>query len=1425
MPSETISIVTLPNGFTANNQALRLSLYITPRLSGAAKLTSFPDFLNWPHTLKAAGLKVTLQCAGKQTTVTVDTTPLDEALWTAVFNKDTFVAAFQRTDYSNRLILSYPVAEALTSIKNLYQYAAFHNPVLTFGERGLREYVTGFRVSGQGGDPAYLRAYERLQAWREQLDLANTELLSYAQPAPQNDGDVPTSVQLVNSSQTNAVARRFDLYTTMPPAPGRPPLPQTPQDFSQVLDFHQAIASLQSYPQLLRAFGLVIDIDVPLGFVATSPDPTGFLRIAVTAFTPGTSLAIVPEWNFPLTAYLRSTDQFSAAPAAQPGFREDIANGLLQLWPGLFYLVQPDIDGAMFKTIALAENFASSGATRERVASGLTALRSGGMSLVASGRGIQLVNSISQAKKFNDAVDSGKNLPQPLIARDLIRGYRIDLWSSHDRKWHSLHRRNGHYTFGESNSVSFKTVDEEGFNQLTAAQPADDPTRPPDPPIDPNLPPSSTDLYLHERIARWTGWSLSVPRPGRSLNRSPDPHKALDDDPTVDEPTTPFQMRKQFRVVKGSLPELRFGRSYRVRARTVDVAGNSILLREDQPGDSGIPSNLEGTPYLRYEPVPAPDVAYRELDNKNGSSLDRIVIRTRNTDPSLDTKPTAETAERHIVPPRIDVKMAEHHGMFDNASGKLKGDQATYDLIVAKDAGKLPTQDAGDAQHTKVPVVPDPIIALPYLPDPFSHGAALRDLPDTPPNTNGTIKASKLSYAIPPDAPERPGSVTLIPFGHKWPDLQSFRFKLVEGTGAPTWDATGHELTVSVPKATTLAIPVSSYLGANDLRAMGVWEWIKQYVDALNADYLSKGANDPFLAQELNSVAEFFELVTRYALEGGHWALTPSHILTLVHAVQQPIGIPYFDEIPVRQTGPAVLLSEPNSPFQLVTAWRAPASKKASLIGGLTINGASTVKVDIVGQWTDPVDTGSGDPSTIHNSTHVDEVPLPTTREGVLIAPGVEPRHVGYYLPEDDAIWFANDGEQTGTESSPIAPGLAAPQHDFGDTRHHIVEYKAIATSRFRDYFPTGPDDQFTRTSHAITVDVPSSSRPLAPSVLYVVPTFGWTRELSTNIQTSVRSGRGLRVYLGRPWYSSGVDELLGVVTWPEFTPAPTDDDREAYKPFFTQWGLDPIWQARPIASVPTIGDFANAIATGTGLQLDGAAGALFDVAGHPVQFDKPKNAWYCDIILDESATYAPFIRLALARYQPHSVPGAELSRVVLADFAQLTPDRSVVVTREPFDVRTLRVVVAGLAPEAPNRNRIDIRVQKRVVTSPSEELGWQDAATADVTITPQSPAPSGPDAALWYGTVTFSNDPQPNEYRLLIAEYELIPKDFDLILLAQREKVTVQEIHARLEVPGFPGMKSSRTFPFPPPLGERLIYLDSIPIVLRQLQKPKARI
>src|SRR5207244_7353437 len=54
-----------------------------------------------------------------------------------------------------------------------------------------------------------------------------------------------------------------------------------------------------------------------------------------------------------------------------------------------------------------------------------------------------------------------------------------------------------------------------------------------------------------------------------------------------------------------------------------------------------------------------------------------------------------------------------------------------------------------------------------------------------------------------------------------------------------------------------------------------------------------------------------------------------------------------------------------------------------------------------------------------------------------------------------------------------------------------------------------------------------------------------------------------------------------------------------------------------------------------------------------------------------------PFIRLALARYQPVSVGGTHLSNVVLADFMSLAPDRWLNVT-QTNDERVRRVAVFG---------------------------------------------------------------------------------------------------------------------------------------------------
>ena len=122
----------------------------------------------------------------------------------------------------------------------------------------------------------------------------------------------------------------------------------------------------------------------------------------------------------------------------------------------------------------------------------------------------------------------------------------------------------------------------------------------------PSIPSSSPNLYLSESLFRWEGWSLCVPRPVTRLNTGNIPEKYR---PQTD---TEFQMESSFSVVKGSLPSLRFGNKYGLRARVVDLAGNSITLEEanDIINNDGYSNATPLQSYLRFEPISAPAIVY-----------------------------------------------------------------------------------------------------------------------------------------------------------------------------------------------------------------------------------------------------------------------------------------------------------------------------------------------------------------------------------------------------------------------------------------------------------------------------------------------------------------------------------------------------------------------------------------------------------------------------------------------------------------------------------------------------------------------------------------------------------------------------------------------------------------------------------------------
>jgi hypothetical protein len=560
-------------------------------------------------------------------------------------------------------------------------------------------------------------------------------------------------------------------------------------------------------------------------------------------------------------------------------------------------------------------------------------------------------------------------------------------------------------------------------------------------------------------------------------------------------------------------------------------------------------------------------------------------------------------------------------------------------------------------------------------------------------------------------------------------------------------------LTVHLPKSATAQVALSCYLNPADLSVMGVWGWMRELFEAAQL----AAAQNPVAATEVNVVSDLAALVTRLVLEGGHEMITPARTLTLVHAVQQPLCRPIFVQLPaIHRPSQPYLASALRNLFTPVTAWRSYGSHDAVLLGGLEVHGQSSAQIDLQARWLEETDDPTQPaPTKSWASDHVVTISLSNLAGGPIFADATQNRMVAVYIPQTNTLWFSAPFDELAGVTTPSA--VAAPLHRFADTKHRWVYYQAVATSRFREYFPQA-GTVFTRSSDPLLVDIPSSARPVAPDVAYVVPTFGWEEQETTNVKTSVRFGNSLRVYLHRPWLSSGANELLGLVLWPLGNPAPDYRTREQYKPFLTQWGNDPIWQSGTLEPIPSWADFPGAAQIGKGLMLEETA-QPFDVAGHKVAFDKQRGLWYCDITFGNLPAYAAFVRMALARYQPHSIQGVELSRVVLADFAQLAPNRSAFLSIDPADPRRARLVIGGLAPEGPTQSQITVTVEARNPHIASD-LGWEKAPAGAVQVIEDAPAPAEPGAALWSGTIVFARRPLAGEFRIVVREYEVIPGD-----------------------------------------------------------------
>jgi hypothetical protein len=1362
----------LPNGGPA--AAFKLSIFLSPRLEGEGPTGFLQDYTlgNWAAEMLAQfsvndTLLIELGAAGGPQLI-AHVTPefisgLDPALWDAIFPPpNTLVTPRVFKDMSKRWIRSYPVKPIEQYIDDLYNTVANDYPDEfpdLKGNHPINELLVALGrvkplIDGALPGPRHWprpRQYPQVpprgstthpdREIEQQLALRMAELNSAVPMA-----EIFQAIRFYkrgNQSPYRSADLEYDENLVRP-------LPVVP-----VIDFHKALAALGDHPFLLRKLGLIIDCTL-------EPNPVIFNNTRMHLFMkpgPGTVGGLTPWTQYQINALS------GFRPAPDPS--GDLLHGLLKLDGPKFDVIQTDPDGNVlkvydfavnmlnYKNVLLAQKNQNPEAKTSKAPepTSVPALRSGGLMVLRGARDDKLFATVARQAIFESSPNNAT-----LLADDVVRGYRIDVWFRGN--WYSLCRRTGRY---ELAGFEFdQPGPDEGY--LKAESASSDPEEIPEGQQQP-------DLYVHETMVAWRNWSLVAAMPGQTIEPVRQPQKRQKEVVVhkLPEPGAGFDIATFFRAERLSLPPLRYGDEYKFRARMVDLAGNSwapspsVLFPVPDP--EPVPAGTGESPlirYLRHDPVPAPMLIVPE-PFKEGESMETIAIRSRG-----GTMPAPlpngwdalfnSSRLRWVAAPKTTVGDAEAHGKFDTLFNQ---DPDISRILLAKEAGSfddLPTATIVDRLgnvvdpetlpstwkkgdplpdgeyfiHTEDPVL------LPYLPDPLAHGVAL----------------------MPKDGTN---SVHYRPFaGTAWPDAEPFKLMLLPAPGpTPSINTASPNLELLVPKGHMLTVRYASTVvppgGATTSPPEGELDLMARWHGMSSA---AGGGQD------------------KTRMHGyQHWMLTPFRTLTLVHAVEKPLRPPTI-----------VSLDASRSLGETFVVFRN---------GNLDVHPQSTGEVELRARWVDFYDDPKSDkdPYTVNKDGHVLDRNVDYTEDPVYIPP-----------------------------TPPIGVPPERIKHEFGDTKHRWVWYRGIATTRYREFFPhalanyhvlephplypditlkrglmtnEGDEYEFPQGGELLPINVKSSARPEPPEPLYVVPTFKWVDTANGR----VRQGRGLRIYLARGWYSTGEDEQLGVVILPSNAP----QDIDPFRGYVTQWGSDPMFNRSGPSTAVQPGNFTSDPeqpethpypVTGNLRLAESTASTVLFVRVVPFDpiYDPARKLWYVDLVMQPANLFNTFIRLALCRYQEHSLPTVEISKVVRTEFAQLLADRTAslifnasditVVLYGPASRNKLGVQAANSAPPGggpppslpglpslganPNAGK-GRRVRAQIESRPSGtsgDLGWEAVAGGTVELPSYTEATGiDPFTVYWIGTVRWPRTDLPpgHEYRLALLESEVWETDEDV--------------------------------------------------------------
>ena len=1047
------------------------------------------------------------------------------------------------------------------------------------------------------------------------------------------------------------------------------------------LEFHATITNLAAHPELLRLLGLVVDVEFPL----PAATPTGVtVRTNYAGMFPG---AAGPAFQVRFGTMVDA--DFRPLPNPDPQYTDQL-EGFLPLGDGEYAASSVDTLVASQRLGGFRSTSSANGHEAP-----LPAMREHGISVIRKDMRTVLRQKFIRQFEIEEQIrDQLANPSLPAIrtfAEDITQGQRYDARETGNTSWRSIFERHAPEGYVFPSDVSVPALDvtpdaDEGWQGFTLMTEAN--------PVIETIPEKGlkdrTPQRIHDAIFRWNGWSAATRMPGRMLDgASGVAVEQQDNAPGEDDPV---QFKVDYRPVPATLPLLRYGHTYDLRARCVDFAGNSRIPSDTNPTAAEITET-----FGRLQPVEPPTVVRRSARPIPGVGDNTTTIVIKSEHDQADG--TVDPSDRLLFPPRLSQHRVELH---DLPNGGI--DPATYRFLAQRDAKDLTSQTVEDPLSGEIiagELVDDEVEpgrrrpTARYLVDPVVAGAALEGLP----GATDTV---------------------VVPYGGQWPNPKAIRFQLkagdrdprVFGRNAPT------SVRVWLPKACTATVSASSALDEFLITHFKLWHELS---DADRAD------------------------LRDLIVDGRHWMISPRDVITLVHAVRLPLTRPHLDQLSADRPSIGATVAE--------------------FTGAATLDRKSTADLKLNASWTDPVDDVASDaPAEVTTQAVLARLAVSldgdpgaeefnslemnmhdTKRHQVSINSEAFSRFSRYFTEETEVSFEADDTvsvDERGVVASSVTVTAGGTAYVVGDD-YTVEAAEGTITWVSSESIPAGPimvsfiPRPVSRVAtegngQTTSVLVPNAAPPIPPIVEEILPAFERTVNVGEESIEVNHNASLLRVYVRRPWWSTGEGETLGVLLDPATVPAASVTA--------TRLGRDPILPGAGSDRRVSVADLARASITTPA--IDGH----HDVAGHDVTFDPDRKLWSADIELTTDLGYRPFIGLALARYQPESIAGAHISPIVYPDPIRIGASRTATVD--------LLETTVGVTVEGPDGgNEMTVAVQRSNPEVKDTDLAWE-------TIVPPVQLTRDPAGSRWSTEISLPDSLDP--IRLLIEDSEPITQLVD---------------------------------------------------------------